>query len=241
MPNADAAAKRVMAALEADPRINLHRHPVRVRVVDDAVLLEGEVESVAAKKLALEHAASVDGVRGVIDRLHVEPAQRRSDDEIRDRLLAELAAQREFANAAIRYEQGGRTVTFRDPPGEHSADILIGVADGVITLDGSAISLSHKRVAGVLAWWTAGCRDVVNSLAIEPGEADNDEEVVEALRIVLEMDPSVDADQVTAHSRDYVVTLEGFVASDEQRRRAELDAWALFGVDGVVNRIDVQR
>ena len=46
---------------------------------------------------------------------------------------------------------------------------------------GAAISLSHKRLAGVLAWWTPGCRDVVNSLDIVPPERDSDEEVQDAL------------------------------------------------------------
>jgi osmotically-inducible protein OsmY len=35
------------------------------------------------------------------------------------------------------------------------------------------------------------------------------------------------------------VTLEGVVPTEEQRRRAELDAWALSGVDKVVNRLQV--
>jgi osmotically-inducible protein OsmY len=37
-----------------------------------------------------------------------------------------------------------------------------------------------------------------------------------------------------------VVTLEGYVRNEEERRRAELDAWALFAVDDVVNRIEVR-
>ena len=43
----------------------------------------------------------------------------------------------------------------------------------------------------------------------------------------------------SATCRDYVVTLEGWARSDEERRRAEFDAWALFAVDDVVNRIEV--
>jgi osmotically-inducible protein OsmY len=240
MTNGSLPLKQLMASLEADTRINLHRHPVRVRMLDDAVLLEGEVDSVAAKKLALGHAASVDGIRGVVDRLRVEPALRRGDGAIRDALLAALGGEREFANCTIRYDDSGRVETFRDPPGDRSGDLLIAVVEGVVTFEGTVISLSHKRVAGVVAWWTHGCRDVINSLVVDPHEEDNDEEVVEALRIVLEMDPVLDADQITARCRNFVVTLEGYVATEVQRRRAELDAWSLFAVDDVVNRIEVE-
>jgi osmotically-inducible protein OsmY len=240
MADAKLPLKHVMASLQADPRINLHRYPVRVRMLDGAVLLEGEVDSVRTKKRALGHAASVEGIRGVVDRLRIQPALRRGDGAIRDALLAALGEEREFANCAIRYCDSGRIETFRDPPGERSGDILVDVQDGVIALEGMVISLSHKRVAGVLAWWTLGCRDVLNSLVVDPHEDDNGEEVVEALRIVLEMDPSIDADQITAHCANFVVTLEGYVATEAQSRRAELDAWSLFAVDDVINRIDVQ-
>ncbi|TAK41472.1 MAG: BON domain-containing protein, partial [Betaproteobacteria bacterium] len=36
-----------------------------------------------------------------------------------------------------------------------------------------------------------------------------------------------------------VVTLEGFVPTENERRRAEFDAWTLFGVDRVVNRLEL--
>jgi hypothetical protein len=39
---------------------------------------------VVAKKLALELAASVNGVRGVVDRLRVAPGERRGDGAVRD-------------------------------------------------------------------------------------------------------------------------------------------------------------
>jgi osmotically-inducible protein OsmY len=240
MTDDGSALARVQASLSSDARINLQAHPLKVSIDDDAVVLEGQVDSVAAKKLALEHAASVEGIRGVVDRLRVDPGQPRDDRAIRDGLIAGIDAEREFANCTIRYLASSGVETFREASGDRSGDIVIAVDDGIVSLEGTVISLSHKRVLGVLAWWTPGRRDVVNSLRIEPGEEDNDEEVVEALRIVLEMDPTLDADQITAHSRDFVVTLQGYVATAQQRRRAELDAWSLFGVDDVINRIEVQ-
>ena len=240
MPDRSEVIKRVRRALEHEPHINLHRHPVAIGFTDGAVVLEGEMPDVAAKKLALELAGAVDGVRGVIDRLRVAPAEHKGDGAIRDVLCGFLLREPVLRNCAIRLRNKGGVDTLRAVPGDGSGAIEAEVADGVITLDGAVISLSHKRVAGVLAWWTPGCRDVVNSLDVQPPEEDNDAEVVDALRLALEMDPLVQADQIQASCRDYVVTLEGYVRSAEERRQAERDAWCLFAVDRVINRIAVR-
>jgi osmotically-inducible protein OsmY len=240
MLDKEAVIKRVRALLEHEPRINLHRDPIDIDVVADAVVLEGEVEDIAAKKLALELAASVDGPRGVVDRLHVKPAERLGDGAIRDALCASLLNLPELRNCTIRTRVKGDVETLRQGPADGAGEIEVAVEDGVVTLEGSVISLSHKRIAGVLAWWTPGCRDVVNSLAVAPPEEDNDDEVADALRLALEMDPLVDPDGIVARVENYVVTLEGHVRSEAQRRRAEFDAWALFAVDKVVNRLEVR-
>ena len=220
MPHQDGVIKQVHRALEYEPRINLHRHPLKIGYADGAVILEGEVEHVAAKKLALELAAAVEGVRGVVDRLHVAPAERKGDGAIRDSLSAFLLREPEFRQCAIRVRTKGRIETLRDVPADAAGEIEVAVGEGVITLEGKVISVSHKRLAGVLAWWTPGCRDVVNSLDVEPPEEDNDGEVVDALRLVLEMDPLVQAGQIRASCRNYVVTLEGCVRTEEERRQA---------------------
>ena len=241
MPKNEAIVRKVHGLLEHEPHINLHRYPVRIAVADGAVVLEGDVENVAAKKLALELAAGVEGVRGVVDRLRIVPGERRGDGAIRDSLGGFLLREPELRTCAIRARAKGRIETLRDVPPGGGGEIEFAVEYGVITLEGAVISLSHKRVAGVLAWWAPGCRDVVNSLDVVPPEEDNDDEVVDAVRLVLEMDPLVQADQITARCRDYVVTLDGYVRTGEERRRAELDAWSVFAVDKVVNRIEVRR
>lgn len=233
--------KQVHRALEIEPRVNLHSHPLTIGFVDGAALLEGEVASVAAKKLALEIAAGVDGVRGVIDRLRVAPGERRGDGALRDAVCAYLMREPELRHCAISARNKGRSEPLRAAAAQDATGAIeVAVADGIVTLEGTVISLSHKRVAGVLAWWTAGCADVVNSLDVQPGEEDNDAEVVDALQIVLEMDPFVQAGQIRASCRDYVVTLDGYVRSTAERSRVENNAWCLFAVDNVVNRIEVR-
>src|SRR5262245_56428372 len=80
--------KEVRAALEREPRVNFDKHPIKIvfNDVDDTVTLQGEALDIAAKKLALESAAAVPGVRGVVDRIRVTPSERMSDEEIRDHI-----------------------------------------------------------------------------------------------------------------------------------------------------------
>jgi len=238
--NREEVIRLVQKALEHEPRINIHRYPIKIGYADSAVILEGEVGDPAAKKLALEQAASVGHIRGVIDRLRVAPGERKGDGAIRTSLCNRLLQESEFRNCAVRARAKGRVETVREVSSDWGGDIEVGVAEGVVSLEGRVLSLSHKRAAGVLAWWTPGCRDVLNSLDVRPPEEDNDAEIVDALKLVLEMDPLVQADQIQATCRDAVVTLTGCARSAAERRQAEFNAWCLFAVDRVVNQIEVR-
>jgi osmotically-inducible protein OsmY len=232
------ATRKVHAALEREPRINIHRHPIRVESHDGAVVLEGEVADIAAKKLALEAAAAAGGVSSVVDRLRVAPGEARGDGAIRDSIARLLLDQAEFLNCTVRVRTNERSIELRKKD-DGVGDIEVSVTDGVILLEGRMISVPHRLFAGAVAWWTPGRRDVINALEVVPPYEERDEEVTEALRLALEADPLLDADQIRPQCLDWVVTLEGAVPTEEQRRRAELDAWSLSGVDKVVNRLQV--
>ncbi len=65
------------------------------------------------------------------------------------------------------------------------------------------------------------------------------ERFCDAVRIALEKDPLVDAGRIQVGAHRSVVTLGGVVPSEPEREMAEQDAWCVFGVDDVVNRIAV--
>jgi osmotically-inducible protein OsmY len=230
--------RKVHAALEREPRVNVHRHPIRIESRDGAVVLEGEVADIAAKKLALEAAAAAGGVSSVVDRLRVAPGEARGDGAIRDSIARLLLDQAEILNCTVRVRTNERSIELRKKD-DGVGDIEVSVTDGVILLEGRMISVPHRLFAGAVAWWTPGRRDVINALEVVPPYEERDEEVTEALRLALEADPLLDADQIRPQCLDWVVTLEGAVPTEEQRRRAELDAWSLSGVDKVVNRLQV--
>jgi len=235
----DAVRKQVHAALEREHRINLHRHPVKIESADGTVTLEGEVADVAAKRLALQLAASVHGVSNVIDRLRVAPGERRGDGAVRDSAARLLLDQPELRGCSLNVRTNEKIEVLRRVTDDPAGDIQISVTDGVVVLEGTVISQSHRRFAGALAWWIPGRRDVINALEVRPAYEDRDDEISEVMRLVLEADPEIDADQIRTNCNGKVVFLDGAVPSEQQKRRAELDAWSLLSIRGVVNRLDV--
>jgi osmotically-inducible protein OsmY len=232
----------LMAALEREPRIDLRRDRIECRLYDGIATLSGEVSDIAAKRVALEVTARLPTVKGIVDHLYTRPAEQMGDGMIADHVEHALLGDSSFDECSIyRHDGGGRTIV-RDASQERRTGwVELGVEGGVVTLDGDVPSLSHKRLAGALAWWVPGSRDVVNGLGVEPNEDDNDDEILDALRLILEKDPLVDATQIRTSCTNAVVTLHGLVTSDAQRHIAEFDAWAVFGVDQVHNEIDVRQ
>ena len=235
----DAVRKQVHAALEREHRINLHRHPVKIESADGTVTLEGEVADVGAKRIALQLAASVQGVSNVVDRLRVTPGERRGDGAVRDSAARLLLDQPELRGCSLNVRSNEKIEVLRRVSDDAAGEIQLSVTDGVVVLEGTVISQSHRRFAGALAWWIPGRRDVVNALEVRPAYEDRDDEISEVMRLVLEADPEVDADQIRTNCNGKVVFLDGAVPSEQQKRRAELDAWSLLSIRGVVNRLDV--
>lgn len=191
--------------------------PIALRMEDGTIVMEGMVSNVGLKKRALLLAMGLQEVQGVVDRLRVRPSVSMSDDEIRDHMRGALTQE-----SAL-----------------NGLDINIEVRDGVIDLEGQVWSLSHKRLAGVLAWWIPGVLDVINSIEVNPPEEDSDGELSDAVRLALEKDRLVDAQSLKVSTNGYVVTLEGVTGCAAEREAAEDDAWFTWGVNDVVNNIVV--
>ncbi|UCH52371.1 MAG: BON domain-containing protein, partial [Pseudomonadota bacterium] len=223
--------------------VSLHRFPVHIEFNPAlaAVTLDGEVETIVAKKRAFRLAGQVEGVEWVIDRIRVHPAEQRGDGAIRASLLDALMQESSLRDCALRVRETSVTRSVRELRDAQAGGIEIMVRDGVVELYGQTLSLSHKRLVDALAWWVPGVRDVVNEIQVVPPEADNDDEIADAVRIVLEKDPLVHADQIGVRVRQHTVWLSGLAGTAQERHMAELDAWYLTGVDEVINDIAVRR
>jgi osmotically-inducible protein OsmY len=237
MIRAEEVVGAVLATLEREPRVKLHSYPIDVSYQDGIVTLSGEVAGIAAKKLALELAATPRPVTGIVDRLRVAPAERMEDGAIRAHVCNAFLSEPAFVGYSVRalVKQEIEPVRTLDC----GQMLEVEVTGGVVVLNGSVQSLTHKRLAGVIAWWVPGSREVVNGIEVLPAMQDNDDEVVDAVRLVLEKDPLVNAAQIRPGCRNLVVTLEGAVSTESGKAAAESDAWYVFGVNGVVNKITV--
>ena len=104
---------QIRAGYGADDRLP---HPAELAVSERAgiVLLRGTVRSPHQRRVALDIARAVRGVRGVTDELRVDPRDRWQDEEIRGAALQAL-----MSRADLRDEQ-----------------VDVAVADGWLTLSG---------------------------------------------------------------------------------------------------------
>lgn len=232
---------RVRTTLRSEPLLGPTFHLLDLRLEPDgALLLEGEVPSVAAKKLALEHVAgAVPSVTRIVDRLHVAPAAEMTDKEILLHVCNGLIAEPSFRAFEIRMSENGEWRLMRGAPATLLGNIDVEVGQGVVVLNGRVRGLTSKRVAGAIAWWVPGTRDVFNGIEVSPAEDDSPDMIAEAVRAVLERDPFVDAGQVKVGVRNTLVRLTGLVPNETEKAAAERDAWCIFGVDAVVNEIKV--
>lgn len=241
MPDAHAEdlLKTISAAWERESRVDIHHFPIRASRRDGRILLEGQVGDIAAKRLAGDIARHLAGGVPVDDQLRVRPAEPRQDGRLRDLVTRSLLEEPVFAHYDIRIRRDLGMETLRE--GRNSeGEINVVIDDGVVTLNGWAGSLSHRRLAEVLVWW-AGCEKLLNYLRVDPPERETADELCDAVRIVLEKDPLVHASQLSVRANAGTVTLEGYVASAEEARLAVLDCWYIPGVYEVENRIQVGR
>ena len=230
MPQKDLVAA-LLAAFEKDPDINLHESPIHV-TYHDSLRLEGEVANIIVKRKARRIAMQLSGLGDIEDRLLLRPGQRRAGKALLDAVTSALSQEPAFRDLPV-HPHPARETDDRDWIG-------VDVAECVVRLEGRVGSLSHRRLAEVIAWWVPGSCDVHNHLRVRPAEKDNDGEITDAVSMVLEKDPLLHAESITVHTKDRVVTLSGSVHSDEQRRMAIYDCWYVPGVHEVQDRMRIQ-
>lgn len=224
--------KSIRAALERDPDVNLHTNPIGVRLAGEVIELAGTADNIAIKKHALRVARAHAGGSTVVDHIRLNVGEAREDAALRQAVLNHFTREPAFGGLIL--------VEENDLAAGHDGD-WIGVTahNGIVQLNGRVNSLSHRRLAEVLAWWTGGTADVDNRIHVEPPEQDSDAEIMDAIRIVFDKEPSIDAEQVRAQCRDRIVTLQGAVSSEENRRLAAYDCWYIPGVHEVHNELRV--
>jgi osmotically-inducible protein OsmY len=218
--------------LISHPRLAAAANDVRIELRDDVAVLSGEVDDIAAKRLLPRLISEALDGTGLIDHLRLIPGERRDDVELANAVKHILAGEPVFRDFNLVL-----TASDGEDANVDGNSLRVAVSDAVVLLTGSVGSLSHRRLAEVLAWWIPGVADVDNRLHVVPPEQDNDEEITDAIRMTLEKDPWLDASNIDIHTRNRVVRLAGAVPGEDQKRIAENDAWYVLGVHGVENNI----
>jgi len=232
--------KELCARFERATGVNLHDSPIEIRPVGRGLQLVGEMDNIAMKRLAVRLAGEMVGAERVEDRLTVRPSESREDGAIRDALETTILQEPVFRECSLYVWNKGKWETLREVTGRADGRVEITIEEGTVTLAGEVISLSHKRMASLLAWWIRGSRNVVNLLQVVPEESDNDQEITDAVRLALEKDPLIHSDQIQITTRAGNVLLEGLVPRQSEKTAAEYDVWYLTGVGNVTNNIEVQ-
>jgi len=227
----------VLAALETEAQIELRRFPVSVHMEGGSVTLKGAVADITAKRKAVHAAHRITG-RVVVDSLTVVPAEPMGDGVIRNHLQDALLGEGAFSVYELRMMQESGAIDVLRAPKEPQGGISFAVSEGRVHLQGRAGSPSHRRLAGVLAWWIPGVVDVENTIEVVPPRPDDAGELEESVRLVLEKDQLVDSGQITVFMDEGCLVLGGNVGSESQRRIAEHDAWYVDGVEAVDNRLN---
>ena len=147
--------------------------------------------------------------------------ERRSDRDLKQRILRELKWDSRISWASINVE----------------------VNDAVATLTGSVVSYAQKTAAQEAAHRVAGVLDVANDIEVNPHDdfVRSDTEIARAVRSVLEWDALVPDDQIQSTVSDGWVTLEGEVNNGRERTDAERVIRRLSGVVGVINNIAIRK
>ncbi|MGZ8218666.1 BON domain-containing protein [Methylomagnum sp.] len=233
-----ALIKSILADLEQDSRVDARHFPIRVKAEDGTLVLEGTVADIAAKRIARHIAHSRSHEAPVLDRLRVAVPESEGAGKLRDEVVNLLQTEAAFNTSGLYLRDGDRLEAVRevrDEWGNHRVEIE--AQDGTVILTGEVLSLTHRRMAEVLAWWAVGCESVENLLHVVPPEQETDDELADAIRMVMEKDPLVRADQLQIKAQHGQVTLAGTLLSNEERYLAVQDAWYVPGVQDVVDGI----
>lgn len=226
----------VKAALERDPDINLHRFPIRLSFDNQAneLSMEGSVEDIIALRKAVQIARRVSGSDRIRDDLYIRQPTNRTGDQLRESVVRALSGEPTFRDVSV-----GDAESVAYQAGDDQKGIVVNVSGSCVHLKGNLNSLTHRRLAELLAWWVPGTSRVENRIHVQPPEEDSDTELTEAVRIALEKDASLDAGQIHVQTRDREVTLEGSVRSEINRTIASRDCWYIPGVHAVHNQLRV--
>jgi len=180
------------------------------------VTISGSVDNLLSKERAAQLAATVRGVRSVINQLLVTPLPRR-DMEIETDVKGAIAVN----------------------PATPLRTIGVMVANAVVTLSGEVNSGRERELIDKLAKSVKGVKGVTNNIVVHPlrkrPDPDIRHDVVEGLKWDVLVDPAL----VSVEVKDSRVALSGRIRSAAEKMRAMSLAWVTGVEDVDASRLQV--
>jgi osmotically-inducible protein OsmY len=219
----------VREAFEHDPEIGPYADDLRIDP-GRPWRISGEVGSVVARRKAVRVARGALPGEDFEDGVRLGPAERRSDDGLREALVDALRDEPAFADVPV-LETGKR------PPHHDRHWIAVMVRGGNVYL-GGRLDLAGKSLAEGIAWETGACCDVKNLISREPDESDPDDALASAVKTLIEQHTTLDPQAVAVSVEHGEVALDGEVAERNQRETLVGLCWLLPGVAEVHDRLE---
>ena len=205
----------VKSALRRDPLVDADK--VSVSTDKGIVTLSGHADNLAARNRADLEAKKIRDVRGVINKISVEPTFRSDADIVHH-------VRRRILNDAVIESEG----------------IRVSSLGGKVTLRGEVATLSEYEQAALLASEVRGVRKVVNDITTEWPTKRADQEIKNDAVAALGRDVYLVDLPITVAVEDGVITLTGSVASPFEKDRAARDIRWISHVKSVKNELEVE-
>ncbi|HQF38238.1 MAG TPA: BON domain-containing protein [Opitutaceae bacterium] len=224
---ADTDSKIVDAAKASYNYRTVLEDKVTVQSNDGIVTLTGMVADKDLKNLAEDTVSNLPGVIRVDNRIAVDSSlQEHSDAWIAWKIRYQLLVRANVSNRNTKVD----------------------VADGIVTLTGSAGSLAEKELAGVYAAEIAGVKSVRNDLAIDIPASDersvaetiDDASITSQVKYALMSHKSTSALKTKVSTKDGIVVLSGVARNEAEKSLAGKLASSIRGVKSVTNEMTIR-
>ena len=176
---------------------------IDVSTKDGVVMLTGTVDNLLAKKRAKKIAASVIGVRSIVNEVSVAPGSPRDDKTLKKAVV----------NALL-----------MDPAAD-SYELKVAAENGVVTLSGTVDSYAEKQLSQTVAEGVKGVKKVNNTIDVDYASDRPDPEIKFEVAERLKNDVRVDDKLISVTVKNGAVDLSGAVGSLQERDRAYSDSW----------------
>jgi osmotically-inducible protein OsmY len=219
MPQTDQEIEQMISKrFRKDRRFDMS--DIQVAVEQGWVILRGSTDTYQASALAQEDAAKVVGVNRVVNQIQVTLPGKiapPTDEAIRARINATLSLDSETK----------------------PADLDLGVANGVVFLNGFVETLHDKHRIGTIAAREHGVLNVRNKLSVVTGHFRRDQDIVDDILGSRQGAELVKEDGVRVSVEAGVVTYRGTVAGEAARRSLMDGTAAIPGVVEIRDRLRV--